>query len=199
MDIEVTIISAKGLRNADDGWLTGKSDPYCICSLARMLWQRFQCHPHTLHLRNRFFQLKCWCSISGRVSGLLSHSDRTDVFEVRTFVWWERSCGICRTKFRTRSLRDTLNPNWNFTSVLKLVTWRLVSTSFVSVKLLRFRIVSNPDCWGHTEAPGVWSLGWRFGFSRWFSRQSYLSLQKARFFGCFHVAKKRLCFFRALM
>eukprot|EP00434_Breviolum_minutum_P033512 symbB.v1.2.029656.t1/scaffold3276.1/size59877/2 len=72
MDIEVTIISAKGLRNADDGWLTGKSDPYCIC----------------------------------RVSGLLSHSDRT--------------------KFRTRSLRDTLNPNWNFTSVLKLDTQKLL-------------------------------------------------------------------------
>lgn len=43
MEIEVSIISAKGLRNADDGWLSGKSDPYCICVSAKktlfgLLW-----------------------------------------------------------------------------------------------------------------------------------------------------------------
>ena len=33
MELEVTIVSAKGLRNADTGWFDGKSDPYCICGL----------------------------------------------------------------------------------------------------------------------------------------------------------------------
>ena len=35
MEIEVSVISAKGLRNADDGWLSGTSDPYCICVSAK--------------------------------------------------------------------------------------------------------------------------------------------------------------------
>ncbi|CAE7873534.1 Synaptotagmin-4 [Symbiodinium microadriaticum] len=34
MELEVTIVSAKGLRNADTGWFDGKSDPYCICKIA---------------------------------------------------------------------------------------------------------------------------------------------------------------------
>ena len=33
MELEVTIVGAKGLRNADTGWFDGKSDPYCVCRL----------------------------------------------------------------------------------------------------------------------------------------------------------------------
>ncbi|CAE7423464.1 SYT4 [Symbiodinium natans] len=68
MDLEVTIISAKGLRNADGGWFDGKSDPYCVCKIA----------------------------------GLPSYTDRT--------------------RFRTRVVKDCLDPKWQETSIIRLAS-----------------------------------------------------------------------------
>lgn len=156
------------------------------------LWQWFQCHPHTLHLRNNFFHwnvgVAAPASQVGSAACLAIQTGRGRTFSDSKFfsggfsvlpVWW-----FCR--FLWFFSQDQI-PNTESSRYLKSEL-ELHQTAETGDLAFPTSLVSVHPCWGfalsagwgHTETPGVWSLGWRFRFSRWFSWQSYLSLQKAR-------------------
>ena len=87
----------------------------------------------------------------------------------------------CRTKFKTHCLQNTLNPVWNRTSILELVSWHLTSPFVHSYHLSQIW-ESLRGHQGLTKTPGIWSLGWRCVLCWRFSGQSYFSLEKAWWF-----------------
>lgn len=127
MEIEVSIISAKGLRNADDGWLSGKSDPYCICKVSGLLNHSNRTKFKTQCLQNTLNPV--W----NRTSILELDSRKLLEFE----VWDEDACSVDDFLGKATFHSKRLVPDEVFEGDLKLTGALAQGSIRVRIKVLK--------------------------------------------------------------